>query len=189
MGINITKQESTQLFRKYDEDNDGNINKIEFQKMIEERIAKDVLIFDDVMTQLKERFKAQDYNNSGTLTFMQTRQAFIQMGINLIDDQFNALMRQADVDGNRLIDIDEFIAMMLDYSDLETEDKNAVEAIRRIRQHGKLSPKALIGAFLALPKHYIYSVIHNTIKSSFKSHGNTGGINLPGDALKLDFLR
>jgi Ca2+-binding EF-hand superfamily protein len=52
------------------------------------------------------------------------------MGIELIDDQFNALMNEFDVDKNNLIEIDEFMNML--FSNINSDDKRVIEAVRNV---------------------------------------------------------
>ena len=53
MGINITEEESRMMFRHYDLNNNDEISFPEFQAMIEEKIQKDILIFDDLVSEVK----------------------------------------------------------------------------------------------------------------------------------------
>jgi hypothetical protein len=52
------------------------------------------------------------------------------MDIKLNNTQFNALMREADKNGDSFIDIDEMIDIFL--NDMDLDDRNSIEAIRNV---------------------------------------------------------
>ena len=57
IGVNISKEESLVLFKEYDTNDNGEIDFNEFKSLIEKKLAKDILVFDDIISEIKEQFK------------------------------------------------------------------------------------------------------------------------------------
>ena len=53
IGVNISGQEAKELFEEYDADKSGTIEFDEFKSMIEKKLANDVLVFDDIISEVR----------------------------------------------------------------------------------------------------------------------------------------
>ncbi len=71
---------------------------------------------------LKELFKSIDEDKSGTITVAEMRKALSQWGHKISEADLSHLMSVADVDGDGLIDYNEFVASTMHLSKLEKED-------------------------------------------------------------------
>mmetsp|Transcript_9123 Transcript_9123/g.15943 ORF Transcript_9123/g.15943 Transcript_9123/m.15943 type:complete len:479 (-) Transcript_9123:616-2052(-) len=76
----------------------------------------------DDIAGLKELFKSIDEDKSGTITVAEMRKALSQWGHKISEAELSSLMSIADVDGDGLIDYNEFVASTMHLSKLEKED-------------------------------------------------------------------
>ncbi len=73
-------------------------------------------------TGLMELFKGIDEDKSGTITVSEMRKALSQWGHKISEAELASLMSIADVDGDGLIDYNEFVAATMQMSKLEKEE-------------------------------------------------------------------
>lgn len=136
-------QECKDMFKHFDRNKNGTIDIDELQDVMlalwlnptrEEmeremnRFAKDKkeLTFDefldfmaeqespeDAEQELRAAFSQFDKNGDGTISVTELRERMIEMGCPMDDDQVAEMMKEADMDGNGVIDIDEFVAVMM----------------------------------------------------------------------------
>ena len=71
---------------------------------------------------LKELFKSIDEDGSGTITLEEMRKALTKWEHKITDAELANLMTVADVDGDGLIDYNEFVASTMQMSKLEKEE-------------------------------------------------------------------
>ena len=71
---------------------------------------------------LKELFKSIDEDGSGTITLEEMRKALTKWEHKITDAELGNLMAIADVDGDGLIDYNEFVAATMQMSKLEKEE-------------------------------------------------------------------
>lgn len=71
---------------------------------------------------LQELFKSIDADGSGTITLDELKRALHQWGHKIHDVELQTLMNIADVDGDGLIDYNEFVAATMHVSKLEKEE-------------------------------------------------------------------
>lgn len=76
----------------------------------------------DEITGMKELFKSIDTDNSGTITVAELRKAMTQWGHKISEAELQNLINVADVDGDGLIDYNEFVAGTMHTSKLEKEE-------------------------------------------------------------------
>lgn len=76
----------------------------------------------DEIAGLKELFKSIDADSSGTITVEEMRRALAQWGHKISETELQQLMAIADVDGDGLIDYNEFVAATMHLSKLEKEE-------------------------------------------------------------------
>jgi calcium-dependent protein kinase len=71
---------------------------------------------------LKELFKSIDEDGSGTITLEEMRKALTKWEHKISDAELSNLMTIADVDGDGLIDYNEFVAATMQMSKLEQDE-------------------------------------------------------------------
>eukprot|EP00882_Tetradesmus_deserticola_P022169 GHRQ01024059.1.p2 GENE.GHRQ01024059.1~~GHRQ01024059.1.p2 ORF type:complete len:207 (+),score=108.21 GHRQ01024059.1:713-1333(+) len=71
---------------------------------------------------LRELFKSIDADSSGTITVEEMRRALTKWGHKIQDSELQSLMAIADVDGDGLIDYNEFVAATMHLSKLNKEE-------------------------------------------------------------------
>lgn len=71
---------------------------------------------------LKELFKSIDEDGSGTITLEEMRRSLTKWEHKITDAELTSLMSVADVDGDGLIDYNEFVAATMQMSKLEQEE-------------------------------------------------------------------
>uniref|UniRef100_A0A7S0RNC7 Calcium-dependent protein kinase n=1 Tax=Chlamydomonas leiostraca TaxID=1034604 RepID=A0A7S0RNC7_9CHLO len=76
----------------------------------------------DEIAGLKELFKSIDEDKSGTISVEEMRKALSQWGHKIGEAELQALISIADVDGDGLIDYNEFVASTMHLSKLEKEE-------------------------------------------------------------------
>ena len=76
------------------------------------QLKAEVLTRDQNLHDLRRLFKEFDLDQSNYLSRVEFREALIRLGIELSDVQLDDLMKEIDIDGNGVVDIDEFIAFL-----------------------------------------------------------------------------
>jgi len=66
--------------------------------------------------ELLEAFKVFDKDGNGVLSPEELRKIISNLGEKLSDDEVDAIIREADTDGDGCINCDEFVKMMISYS-------------------------------------------------------------------------
>lgn len=67
---------------------------------------------EEQVTALREAFSAHDRDGDGRITLQELRQAMERLGEEPTDAELRALLVKADADGNRAIELAEFLAFM-----------------------------------------------------------------------------
>merc|ERR1711970_222822 len=67
----------------------------------------------DQMDDVKAAFRVFDHNNDGTISKEELKEAMVNFGTRVTDDEFQAMFAEADKNNDGLIDFDEFVMMML----------------------------------------------------------------------------
>jgi len=60
----------------------------------------------------REAFEMFDKDRSGQISVAELKEAFSSLGQRLNDEEFDAILQVADLDGNKQIDYEEFLQMM-----------------------------------------------------------------------------
>ena len=119
------------MFQKMDTDGNGTISLQEFSSMMAEKLSNQIMVFQDLASTFRDEFKKADYNHTGVITKMQFKQVLTNLRIKLTETQFRAICHDIDVDGNGMIDIDEFMDFMV--SNTGGRNRNSQAAIDQIR--------------------------------------------------------
>jgi len=183
LGGNPTQEEISKMFALYDKDKDGKITKEEFYAVMEEKLKKDILQLEDLLSSLREEFKKVDIYNRRELTPDQLRQALINLGIDLKNDEFSALIQEIDTDKSGTIDIDEFIGFITSPPEGKAYSSEVDAAILNIKKANKLSLLDILHSFRNMPSNFIYSFtrdlmrkLENLPSSTLKPRVNSSGV-------------
>ncbi|CAN0065074.1 unnamed protein product [Discosporangium mesarthrocarpum] len=107
LGYNPTKQQLEDMMAKVDLDGNGRISFPEFVTMM--RKCKVDTDFD---RQIREAFKFFDKDKSGAIDCKELGDIMRQLGAKLTDQEIELLVKEADVDGDGQVDINEFLKIM-----------------------------------------------------------------------------
>jgi len=102
-----SEDEIEEIIRAVDADNSGTIDFDEFITLMSDpkfnHLAKD---------EHRDAFKSFDRDGNGLISVAELKATFSGLGQRLDDDQFNAILDEADLDGDRHIDYKEFLQML-----------------------------------------------------------------------------
>lgn len=107
LGVNPTNAELEDLLNRYAQNQDP-IEYPAFLNMIEAQMQKA-----ETEEEIKEAFRVFDRESNGTMSHTELRNVLTNMGDRLTEDEADEIIRDADVDNDGLIQIDEFVKMLL----------------------------------------------------------------------------
>ncbi|KAK8806100.1 calmodulin [Blastocystis sp. subtype 4] len=107
LGQNPTEDDIEEMLLNVDRDKDGQISYDEFMKIISQQIKAS----EDV-DEMEEAFAVFDVDKDGYITKSELRQVMNRLGENLTDKQLDAMIKEADKDGDGKINAKEFKALM-----------------------------------------------------------------------------
>jgi len=101
------KDQVHNIIKSVDADNSGTIEFDEFLCLMSDpkysHLAKD---------EHRQAFEMFDKDGNGQISVAELKHAFRSLGQRLDDDEFDAIIQEADLDGDRHIDYEEFLQMM-----------------------------------------------------------------------------
>ena len=104
-----TPEQVHDLFMEVDEDGGGSIDFDEFMVMMADRMKER-----DQEEEGIEAFKVFDADASGYITSDELRRILMDLGEDVTEEEMDALILEADLDGNGRIDYDEFSKLVSD---------------------------------------------------------------------------
>ncbi|KAK8789382.1 hypothetical protein WA538_001159 [Blastocystis sp. DL] len=107
LGQNPTEDDIEEMLLNVDRDKDGQISYDEFMKIISQQIKAS----EDV-DEMAEAFAVFDVDKDGYITKSELHQVMNRLGENLTDEQLDAMIKEADTDGDGKINIAEFRLLM-----------------------------------------------------------------------------
>lgn len=107
LGQNPTEAELKDMIAEVDIDNNGTIDFPEFLAMMTKK-ARTM----DTEEEIREAFKVFDRDGNGFITAAELRHVMTTLGEKLTNEEVDAMIREADVDGDGQINYDEFVALM-----------------------------------------------------------------------------
>ena len=183
MGANPTSEEANRLFQELDRNGDGKISYNEFRIAMEEKIKKDILHLEGLLSDLRDEFKKVAVYNRGVLTPPQLHQALTNLKIDLRQDELNALVQVIDKDRSGTIDIDEFLGFIMTPQDKNSFGTEADAAIMNIKRSRKLSLVEMLNSFKNMPHNFMMSFtrdltrkLSNLPSSTMKPKLNSSGV-------------
>nr|ADD24089.1 Calmodulin [Lepeophtheirus salmonis] len=107
MGMNPTEQELLELINEFDTDGSGQIEFPEFCNMMAMKTGQ---ANDEEMVRMA--FRVLDRDGSGTITSAEFRHLMTNIGDKLSATEVEMLIGEADKDGDRHLDYEEFVTLM-----------------------------------------------------------------------------
>lgn len=112
LGGNPTTEEVQSFLEQYDTNNSG---KIEFNEFV--KIYNDHLRNSQSEEDLVNAFKVFDRDGNGVITTSELKEVMTNLGDKLSDEEAEAMIRDADADGDGVVDYKEFIKFMMRQQD------------------------------------------------------------------------
>lgn len=109
---NVTLNEILTMMKLADRDMNKQIDRKEFTDIMLPQMKAEVVNKDQNLDDLRRLFKEFDLDQSNYLSKTEFREALVRLGIELSDVQVDDLLKEIDLDENKVIDIDEFIAFL-----------------------------------------------------------------------------
>jgi len=109
IGIEATLEQAQEMIAEVDKDKNGTIELPEFIEMMEKHDAQEEA---DDIEGLQMAFRAFDIDGNGKIDRAELAQVMKNLGQELTDEEIDAMMKEADTDGDGAIDFEEFKALM-----------------------------------------------------------------------------
>eukprot|EP00090_Calanus_glacialis_P020295 TRINITY_DN31215_c0_g1_i1.p1 TRINITY_DN31215_c0_g1~~TRINITY_DN31215_c0_g1_i1.p1 ORF type:complete len:235 (+),score=87.82 TRINITY_DN31215_c0_g1_i1:208-912(+) len=109
LGQNPTEDEIVEMVMKANCDWEGVMSRKDFIGVGIEILKSSCDQMDDV----KSAFRVFDHNNDGTISKEELKEAMVNFGTRVTDDEFQTMFAEADQNNDGLIDFDEFVMMMM----------------------------------------------------------------------------
>ncbi|CBY17793.1 unnamed protein product [Oikopleura dioica] len=110
LGQPATQEELEELMKLADIDGDGTIDLDEFIEMM--RVQDAMETENSHEETLRETFQLFDTDGSGKISSSELKQVMEKLGDHLTDSQIQAMIKEADADGDGEIDFEEFVRMV-----------------------------------------------------------------------------
>ncbi|XP_071160670.1 calmodulin-like isoform X1 [Mytilus edulis] len=107
LGQNPTENEVKEMVQKVDTDGNGTIEFPEFLQM-----ATDMMKSVDLADEVRDAFRLFDKNGDGYVTASELKTILSNNGEKISDEELDAMVKDADVDGDGKINYQEFVSML-----------------------------------------------------------------------------
>ncbi|KAH8407017.1 hypothetical protein KR222_004144, partial [Zaprionus bogoriensis] len=107
LGQNPTEAELRDLVTEVDANGDGEIDFSEFCALMSKQLTEG-----DAEEELREAFKIFDRDEDGFISPAELRFVMVNLGEKLTDEEIDDMIREADFDGDGLINYEEFVYMI-----------------------------------------------------------------------------
>lgn len=108
LGQNPTDQELREIISEVDIDGNGHIDFNEFVIIMQKR-SKETDPGDEIIA----AFRVFDKEGNGTLSTKELRHIMTTIGDKLTDEEVDQMIEEADIDGDGIINYEEFVRMMM----------------------------------------------------------------------------
>lgn len=112
LGQSPTPEELRDMVRDVDADGNGTIEFAEFLALMSRKADADADAADPE-EELREAFRVFDKDHDGHISKAELRHVMISLGEKLTDDEVDGMIQEADLDGDGLVNFDEFVRMMM----------------------------------------------------------------------------
>lgn len=155
-GVYVDKSVCSAIIRENDTDGDGKLTKKEFEKVMMDKMTKELIDDEDAIQDLNTMFHNADINKDGYLTIDELDIMFKQCNANITYEDLVGLMREIDVDGDGRLDIDEFIALMtMDQSSFKSSKSGNTQLM--MKKSSKKPAYEFVKYFKIMPNHFVES--------------------------------
>ncbi|VAI13242.1 unnamed protein product [Triticum turgidum subsp. durum] len=115
LGQSPTPEELRDMVRDVDADGNGTIEFAEFLALMSRKADADADAADaaDPEEELREAFRVFDKDHDGHISKAELRHVMISLGEKLTDEEVDGMIQEADLDGDGLVNFDEFVRMMM----------------------------------------------------------------------------
>ncbi|KRZ11451.1 Calmodulin, partial [Trichinella zimbabwensis] len=107
LGQRPTESELRDMVNEVDEDGNGTIEFDEFLQMMSRKMKDS-----DSEQELKEAFQVFDKDKDGFISAAELHYVMTNLGEKLTDEEVQEMIREADLDGDGLVNYNEFVKMM-----------------------------------------------------------------------------
>ncbi|XP_055339960.1 calmodulin-beta-like [Paramacrobiotus metropolitanus] len=107
LGQRPTESQLREMVREVDDNGNGTIEFNEFLRMMSRKMKET-----DPDQELREAFRVFDRNNDGFISVGELRHVMINLGEKLSDDEYEEMIREADLDKDGLVNFQEFVAIL-----------------------------------------------------------------------------
>ncbi|CAC5372060.1 CALM [Mytilus coruscus] len=107
LGQNPTENEVKEMVQKVDKDGNGTIEFPEFLQM-----ATDMMKSVDLADEVRDAFRLFDNNGDGYITAPELKTILSNNGEKISDEELDAMVKDADVDGDGKINYEEFVSIL-----------------------------------------------------------------------------
>jgi Ca2+-binding EF-hand superfamily protein len=170
----LTAQDVQNMLKAADANKSDTIDRQEFISFMLPQLKLEVLSFDKNFEDLRRLFKEFDADQSGYLSKDEFRAALITLGIELSEVQLDELVGEIDIDGNLVIDIDEFIAYLSIADQIKFKHPTSKTVIMKIKQARKLQPIDFYNCFKNLPKFFLPSFTQGQLEKKCQNAPSWG---------------
>ncbi|KAJ8021833.1 Caltractin [Holothuria leucospilota] len=109
LGFKVNKQEAKEMVADMDLDKNGTIDFSEFLQFIIDRQGT----ARDVQAEICQGFKMMDYDGTGKLSLENLKRACKEAGVQFSETDVRDMLEEADRNGDNVVDLEEFTAVML----------------------------------------------------------------------------
>ena len=107
IGDKLTDEEVYEMIREADIDGDGQVNCEEFVAMMAQKMKDS-----DREEEIREAFCVFDRDGNGFISAAELRHVMTNLGEKLTNKEVDAMIREADIDGDGKVNCEEFVTMM-----------------------------------------------------------------------------
>ncbi|KAG6629491.1 calmodulin-2/4-like isoform X1 [Carya illinoinensis] len=108
LGQNPTEAELVEMIKEVDADGSGTVDSSEFLKLMEKKMMDS-----NFEEELRKAFDVFDNDQNGFITAAELRHVKANLGDKLTDEDVNEIILEADADGDKQINFDEFARVMM----------------------------------------------------------------------------
>ncbi|XP_038220730.1 calmodulin-A-like isoform X2 [Zerene cesonia] len=107
LGQRPTETELRDMVKEVDQDGNGTIEFNEFLQMMSKKMRGA-----DGEDELREAFRVFDKNNDGLISSVELRHVMTNLGERLSEEEVDDMIREADLDGDGMVNYDEFVTIL-----------------------------------------------------------------------------
>ncbi|GLU20015.1 hypothetical protein SLE2022_362330 [Rubroshorea leprosula] len=107
LGFEMTEEQIKQMIADVDKDGSGGIDFDEFVHMMTAKIGER-----DTNEELMKAFRIIDQDKNGKISFTDIKHMAKELGENFSDQEIHEMIEEADRDGDREVNVEEFFKMM-----------------------------------------------------------------------------